>query len=242
MVDFLADVEPLKPSGTVRVATGIAGLDEATEGGYPKHSLIMLSGKCGTGRTTFGLQFLCAGAAIGEHGVFVTLEKEPPEVVAHASGYAWGVKDYFDKHTVSIVKPDMHRFDTFKKNLEDEIYRTGAKRLVIDSFSLISAYFQEDPYDVRRSIADLGRMARRLDCTTIIIEDILEGSPFLSYTGYKEFVVGGVIVLDIVKKDASTFARTLYVRKMAGTNHSLKLIPFEISSEGVTAYPDAEVF
>ena len=55
-------------------------------------------------------------------------------------------------------------------------------------------------------------------------------------------MVGGVIVLDIVKKDASTFARTLYVRKMEGTNHSLKLIPFEISADGITAYPDAEVF
>jgi len=232
----------LKPSGDGRVATGISGLDEAIEGGYPKDSLVMLSGKCGTGRTTFGLQFLCAGAAEGQHGVFVTLEKEPPEVVAHATSYAWGKKEYFDKRTVSIVKPDMHRFDTFKKNLEDEIYRNGSKRLVIDSFSLISAYFHEDPYDVRRSISDLGRMARRLDCTVIVIEDILEGSAYLSYTGYKEFVVGGVIVLDIVKKDASTFARTLYVRKMAGTNHSLKLIPFEISSDGITAYPDAEVF
>ena len=242
MVDLLADIKHLKTAKDARVTTGIAGLDESTDGGYPKHSLIMISGKCGTGRTTFGLQFLCAGAAIGEGGVFVTLEKEPPEVVAHASSYAWGVKEYFDKRTVSIVKPDMHRFDTFKKNLEDEIYRTGAKRLVIDSFSLISAYFHEDPYDVRRSIADLGRMARRLDCTTIIVEDILEGSPYLSYTGYKEFVVDGVIVLDIIKKDASTFARTLYVRKMAGTNHSLKLIPFEISTDGVTAYPDAEVF
>jgi len=229
-------------AGASRVATGIAGLDGVIDGGYPGSSLIMLSGKCGTGRTTFGMQFLFEGAKNGENGVFVTLEKEPPEVMAHAIGYSWGAKKHFEKKMVTVVKPDMHRFDSFKKALEEEIYRTGAKRLVIDSFSLISAYFHEDPYDVRRSISDLARMVRRLDCTALVIEDILEGSAYLSYTGYKEFVVGGVIVLDIVKKDASTFARTLYVRKMERTNHSLKLIPFEISSDGITAYPDAEVF
>jgi len=238
----LADTKHLTPPGNARASTGIAGLDEVLEGGYPISSLIMLSGKCGTGRTTFGLQFLMEGAKNGEKGVFVTLEKEPHEVMAHATGYTWDAKKHFEKKMVTIVKPDMHRFDSFKKALEEEIYRTGAKRLVIDSFSLISAYFHEDPYDVRRSIADLARMVRRLDCTALVIEDILEGSTYLSYTGYKEFVVGGVVVLDIVKKDASTFARTLYVRKMAGTNHSLKLIPFEISSDGITAYPDAEVF
>ena len=229
-------------SGASRIATGIAGLDEVIDGGYPTSSLIMLSGKCGTGRTTFGMQFLMEGAKRGESGVFVTLEKEPSEVMEHATGYDWGASAHFEKKMISIVKPDMHRFDTFKKTLEEEIYRVGAKRLVVDSFSLISAYFHEDPYDVRRSISDLARMMRRLGCTALIIEDVLEGSPFLSYTGDKEFVVGGVIVLDIIKKDASTFARTLYVRKMAGTNHSLKLIPFEISSGGITAYPDAEVF
>lgn len=222
--------------------TGISGLDEAMDGGYPKHGLIMLSGKCGTGRTTFGLQFLCDGAKGGERGVFVTLEKEAREILDHAQGFEWGSKEYFDKRMVSVVKPDMHRFDTFKKTLEDEIYRLGAKRLVIDSFSLISAYFHEDAFDVRRSISDIGRMMRRLGCTCIIIEDILEGSPLLSYTGYKEFVVDGVVVLDIIKKDASTFARTLYIRKMGRTSHSLKLIPFEISREGVIVYPEAEVF
>jgi len=240
-VDDLAGKDAVE-QGDSRIATGIAGLDEAISGGYPRSSLIMLSGKCGTGRTTFGLQFLIEGAKKGENGVFVTLEKEPQEVMAHAMGYSWEAKKYFEKKMVSVVKPDMHRFDSFKKALEEEIYRAGAKRIVIDSFSLISAYFHEDPYDVRRSISDLARMVRRLDCTAVVIEDILEGSAYLSYTGYKEFVVEGVIVLDIVKKDASTFARTLYVRKMAGTNHSLKLIPFEISSDGITAYPDAEVF
>ena len=167
-------------SGASRIATGIAGLDEAIEGGYPGSSLLMLSGKCGTGRTTFGLQFLMEGAKSGEKGVFVTLEKEPHEVMAHALGYSWGAKKHFEDKTVTVVKPDMHRFDSFKKALEEEIYRNNAKRLVIDSFSLISAYFHEDPYDVRRSISDLARMVRRLDCTALVIEDILEGSAYLS--------------------------------------------------------------
>ena len=222
--------------------SGIKGFDDVLGGGYPHAKLIMLSGRCGTGKTTFGMQYLYHGAKKeNENGVFVALEKEPSEIIESVSVFD-DLKQLVNAKKISIVKPDMHRFDTFKKALEEEVVRIGAKRLVIDSFSFISAYFHEDPYEVRRSIAELSRLVKRLNCTTIVIEDILEGSPFLSYTGYKEFVVGGVIVLDLVKKDPSTFARTVFIRKMTGVNHSLKLIPIEITGEGIVVYPDAEVF
>ena len=226
-----------------RVETGIFGLDELLEGGLPRNGLYMISGKCGTGKTTFGLQYLNHGAANkSENGVFVALEKGPDAIIASTKKFGWKFDELIRNDRLSVVKPDMHRFESFKKTLEDEIYRVRAKRLVIDSFSLISAYFHNDVYDVRRSIVELAEMGSRLGCTTLILADILEGSPLLSYKGYKEFVVSGVIVLDIVKKDPSTFARTLLVRKLADTNHSLKLVPIEISPEGIMAYPDAEVF
>ena len=195
MVSPLQDTAPVAASpGVERVPSGIPGLDEVIGGGLPKGSLTMLSGKCGTGKTTFGMQFVYFGAKEkGEQGIFVTLEKEPEELVEGAAAFPDFGKMVAEKK-ISIIRPDMHRFDSFKKSLEDEVSRTGAKRLVVDSFSLISAYFHEDPYDVRRSIFELSRLVKRMGCTAIIAEDIQEGSPYLSYNGYKEFVVSDVII------------------------------------------------
>jgi KaiC/GvpD/RAD55 family RecA-like ATPase len=237
-----SSVNAVEEGYSEKIPTGIPGLDDILGGGLPRASITMLSGKCGTGRSTFGLQFLCFGASKGEPGIYVTLEKETEEVLAHAKRFDWGAGKLSQNNSLSIVRPDMHKFDTFKKTIEEEVLRIGAKRLVIDPFSLVSAYFHEDPYDVRRSISELERMITRLDCTTILIEDVPEGSSQLSNSGFKEFVVDGVIVLDMTKKDPSSFARTLMVRKMTEANHSLKLVPLEISKQGIAVYPDAEVF
>lgn len=49
-------------TGSNRVKTGIFGLDEMMEGGIPRGNIILLSGTCGTGKSTFGMQYIYKGA------------------------------------------------------------------------------------------------------------------------------------------------------------------------------------
>ncbi|MGQ4872254.1 MAG: ATPase domain-containing protein, partial [Candidatus Thorarchaeota archaeon] len=64
-----------------RVKTGIPGLDELIEGGFPKGDTILVAGKAGTGKSILATQFLYRGAVdYGEPGVLVTLE-EPPRLI-----------------------------------------------------------------------------------------------------------------------------------------------------------------
>jgi KaiC/GvpD/RAD55 family RecA-like ATPase len=51
-----------------RVKSGIEGLDEVIEGGFPSGSLILLAGEPGTGKTVFSIQFLVKGAELNEPG------------------------------------------------------------------------------------------------------------------------------------------------------------------------------
>lgn len=41
----------------IRCSTAIPGLDEFIEGGFPRRRSILLSGTCGSGKTTMALQF-----------------------------------------------------------------------------------------------------------------------------------------------------------------------------------------
>ncbi|MCX8175276.1 MAG: hypothetical protein N3E51_03665 [Candidatus Micrarchaeota archaeon] len=225
-----------------RVETGIAGFDSMVEGGLPEGTLNLLAGKVGTGRNIFALQYLIHGAKKGEPGVYITLEKEPEDVIALAESFGWKAKELVSEKRLSVIKPDMHRFETLKQSIIDEIERLGAKRLVIKPFSLISAYFN-NVYDARKSLYELRREMQRLGCTALAVADVAEDSEAFSSSGYEEFVPNGVILLELItRKDSSSFVRTVFVRKMERTRHLLKRAPFEIGEDGIEVYPDAEVF
>jgi len=234
---------PASKDDIKRIQTGISGLDELIEGGLPRGGVTLLSGHCGTGKATFATQFIYHGAKEkNEPGVYITLEEEPEEVMGDVKRFGWDMEKLVKDKKISIIKPEITKFDTLKKTIEDEIDKIGAKRLVINPFGLIAAYFA-NVYDARKALASLRRQMQKLDCTALVVADIKEGEQTYSFTGYEEFVVTGVIVLDLAfKKESNSYVRTLFVRKMEKSNHSLKLVPLEIKPDGLVVYPDAEVF
>ena len=58
-----------------RLSTGVTGLDEVLMGGLIPARAYLVRGGPGVGKTMLGLHFLAAGAANGDHPLFVTLEE-----------------------------------------------------------------------------------------------------------------------------------------------------------------------
>ena len=54
-----------------RSPTGIPGLDELIEGGFPIPSTILVAGEPGTGKTTLGVQSLFHAAREGGVGIYL---------------------------------------------------------------------------------------------------------------------------------------------------------------------------
>ena len=65
--------------------TGIAGLDEITNGGIPRGRPTLICGGPGCGKTLFGIEFLVNGAMQGEPGVFVAFEERPEELAQNVT-------------------------------------------------------------------------------------------------------------------------------------------------------------
>src|SRR3989442_11595491 len=64
----------LRNDGEARVGTGVPGLDEMLEGGFPAGSLVTLAGRPGTGKTIFASQFLYQGARdVEQAGMYVSM-------------------------------------------------------------------------------------------------------------------------------------------------------------------------
>jgi len=219
-----------------RVQTGFPMLDKMLQGGLPAGSITLLSGACGTGKSTFAMQFLYNGAKYwDEPGVYVTLEEDPKKLIQNMDLFGWDVKGLIENKKLIVIKPEIYKFDSIKRIIEDAIEKIGAKRLVVDSYSVMLTYFS-DPYEVRNGLVQLDREIKKMDCTALVISDIKDNSEIFSTTGVEEFIVDGVIVLYLVKSERHPHEteRALAVRKMRATHHSLRPFAFDIGTRGIS--------
>lgn len=222
-----------------RISSGIPGLDKLIEGGFVKGSMILVSGKTGTGKTTFGIEFLVEGLKKGEKCIFISLEETPEEIKAIANYYGWNLEKFEKENLLEIMYLDplkISEIERLERNvfsyIIDEIKNMeNIKRLVMDPISVLEMYI-EYRKEFRKELLRLKRMLSYLECTSVLISEIQEGSESFSRLGIVEFVVDGIIKLDFVPI-GSLAGRHLLVRKMRMTKHDENLHPIEISKSGI---------
>ncbi|MCX6774304.1 MAG: hypothetical protein NTY68_04910 [Candidatus Micrarchaeota archaeon] len=225
----------MQMNSTERTSIGVPNLDKLMEGGLPKKTINLVSGSCGTGKSILALHFIYHGAKyLNEPGVYVTLEEEPEELIKNMKLFGWDVDELIETKKIVVIKPEIYKFDSLKQIINDTISKIGAKRIVIDPYSVLIGYFS-DMYMLRNGLVHLDHDIKKLDCTALIISDIKDGSDILSASGLEEYIVDGVIVLYLMKKPIYPFEafRALSIRKMRSTHHPLDLYPFEITEQGI---------
>lgn len=83
--------------GDDRVSTGVEGLDDAIQGGFPKNSTIILMGADGTGKESLVNKFMYQGLGEGEESMYVTLDGTPDDVRDDAEYHNWDFTEYDDR-------------------------------------------------------------------------------------------------------------------------------------------------
>jgi len=225
----------------LRIPTGIPGFDELVEGGFPERQVIMLTGSCGTGKSTFAMNFLVNGALNGETGVYVSLEENIEDNIKEMALFGWPIDSLMREKKLVIIKPELYDFEKLVESIEDIVSKLKAKRLVVDSSSLIGLYFK-DAFKVRKAMVQLNYVLKKVGCTSVVISEIKENEQALSTYGVEEFVADGVIVLYCQKKE-NLYTRALAIRKMRSTNHSMRVHPMQIKRPGgITVFASEEVF
>ncbi|MBU7018381.1 MAG: ATPase [Theionarchaea archaeon] len=232
-----------------RAKTGIPGLDEIIGGGYPQGTTILVCGGSGTGKTIFCTQFLHSGIIEqNEPGIFVTLEERPSDLREEMLSLGWDLAEHERNDDLIII--DGASLKTLMSpceyalsegfnvdNLVFEIYKgarkINAKRLVIDSLPGLELRFGELS-EFRKALSRLSFMLLELGITSLMTTESVDPS-LVSRYGIEEFVVRGVIILSL-EEEGFQLKRFLRVRKMRGTMHSLKSIPFEITEKGAVLY------
>jgi circadian clock protein KaiC len=222
-----------------KVKTGINGLDDVLDGGIPKGNIVLISGAAGTGKSLLALSFIYNGAKrYDETGVYLTMEEFPERMIENAKQMGYhDIEELIEKKKMAIVRSDVFDLDTLVSSVEDMIEQYKAKRLVIDSVTVLSA-FAEKPFMVRKSIFEIANMLKRNDVTAVFTggtESVREGEFGVSV---EEYAVDGIIRL-FHKVVGTQFVRAVGVIKMRGSSHSDTIHPLGISEKtGVNILKD----
>ena len=229
-----------------RVKTGVQGLDEMIQGGFPEGHLVVAMGSFGTGKTTLGLQFLMEGLKEGEHCIFISLEEDKDSVVKNASSFGWDLSEPISKKRLGLFKLEPSDAKTtitrIKSELPKFVKSFGAKRVVIDSVSLLNMMFTYES-ERRSNLFNLCQLLRSTGATTILTAEVKDENPRSSRDGLAEYTADGVLLLQSDEtRESGEVQLTVRVLKMRRTTHSRRVKPYSITDTGLVVHAGAEIF
>jgi KaiC/GvpD/RAD55 family RecA-like ATPase len=213
----------------LRLETGIYGLDQIIEGGFRDKSSIVCVGSSGTGKTTFGMQFLMHGIERGEQGLYVTMEESPEQIMKEAAWMGWDMKQHFEKSLFFIHL----RGKNFKKMIEEQLPQLVKARsdydiktrVVIDPMTPV-IWATQDKLMQRELIGKLFYTLKELGVVFATVEEHSRPGE----------TVGEDVLLPIYLADGAVhleyypiggaFNRTLKIIKMRGTYHGESVYPY----------------
>ena len=229
-----------------RIDVGIAGLDEMILGGVPERSLMVAIGSAGTGKTTFGLQFLTQALREGGTAVYITLEESEEAILSTAEEKGWPFREWVEADRLAVVSLDPIEMANSLASIRSDISRLvgefGADRLVLDSVSLLEMMY-DDPATRRSEVFDFARSLKRAGVTTMLTSEASEDNPYASRYGIVEYLVDAVFILQYVRP--SNFRETrlaVEIQKIRDANHSRETKPYEITNDGISVYRQANIF
>ncbi len=231
----------------IKKPTGIPGLDLMLKGGVPSGNQIILQGGPGVGKTLLGFEFLYRGAEKGENGILFSFEEDNEDIVQNAkSAFSsfTNIDSFIEKGKITILDSqdtkqyiqrnrdgNAYTFGSFISEIESMIRSHEAKRIVIDSISVIRLFIPE-LLDYRSLSISLSSVLKRNNITSLLlIEENNYEKPNVFYQP-ESYIYDGFISLFFTGNNSENRVPTIEIIKMRGTEHMYSGVPFEITDNG----------
>jgi len=224
-----------EPFSVERLKSGIDGLDELIGGGFLRPSNIYVVGEPGSGKTTFGTQFLCEGAKKGEKGIYFSTLGEPAFfALSYMSRF-----NFYDEEAFNNMAYFKDLYDEISKSTEPAagfetilriVEREKPKRVVIDSLTPL-AMRERDEIGYRATLFELLAKLKLNMCTTLMVGEIKKGGADI-----ESYLADSVITINSVLRGVE-YIKYLRIAKMRGVNHSKKIYAFQITQNGIEINP-----
>jgi circadian clock protein KaiC len=233
-------------SPEIRLKTGIGGLDDVLNGGLPKGHLYLVEGAPGTGKTTLAMQFLLAGIATGEKGMYVTLSESIRELRQVAGSHGWKIDDLVlyemvppeedlgsDAQYTVFHPSEVELADTITA-ITKQVEKENPDRIVFDSLSEFRM-LARDPLRYRRQILALKRYFAGRNSTVLLLDDGTADPKNIDLQ--LQSIAHGVVRLESRERDIGIKRRRMEVHKLRGSEFREGFHDYAIRKGGVDVYP-----
>ena len=220
-----------------KLKTGIPSFDVIAKGGLPVNRTTLVSGTAGSGKTVFAMQFLAAGIAQGEPGVFVTFEESPADIRTNMRSFGWNLEqwehdglftmvDASPDPEVEIIESGTFDLGALLARVQNAVKKIKATRVAVDSLGAVFAQFRDQSI-VRRELFRIASALKNMGVTAVLTAERPNDYGPIARYDVEEFIADNVMVLRNVLEDENR-RRTIEILKFRGTDHQKGEVPFTI--------------
>jgi len=213
------------------MSSGVPGLDQLVQGGFPKSWVVLLSGGPGSGKSIMCAQYLYEGAAKrNENGVYVMLEETTSRFLKNMASLGLDFTPLIGTKKVKFINVSplsTEREERYKALLKDyglspittsisfefsteklvetlsaAVKEINASRVVVDSITSFKIQLRDD-FGIRQNISELFKGLNETGCTSLVATEIKTGSLTESEFVVEEYLADGVIKLHRLVKGES---------------------------------------
>jgi circadian clock protein KaiC len=231
---------------TPRIRSGIPGLDEVLQGGLPREILLLIEGPPGSGKTTFGLQFLLQGVREGETCLLASNAETLEQLKSIAASHGWNLHDI---HVTEFTEPAETEDDEGSgytlfpeaevelgetlRHLFAEIERLRPTRLVLDTISVLRV-LAPTPGFYRHQLRRIRDFVLAQSCTTVMLD---EASGTSEKDLRSQTLADGILEFEHLDFKYGADRRQLRVRKLRGCSYFSGAHDFDIVTGGLIVFP-----
>jgi KaiC/GvpD/RAD55 family RecA-like ATPase len=228
-----------------RVHTGVTGLDEIIEGGYPEGRTMLILGTTGSGKTILGISYIQHACSEGKKSMIIAAEELPEDIILQSESVGKPLDKFYKNGTLLIDKVYEER-TMYAKELKD-IGIEGIDKLQTNIIGLLEKIPDEiesvlidnlgvftlnmSPNEFRGQFDSLILGLTKRNITAIIIMDISADNRTENIASYSVYGVFRTLIKDNPFTGARE--RLIEILKMRNTKISLDPIRFDISSKGI---------
>lgn len=226
-----------------KVKTYLVGLDEVLQGGLPANRTTVISGKAGTGKSIFGLEFLYRGALNGEPGIFVGFEEPIQQTRENAATLGLDIYSLENQNKLCIIEGYIENDMLLKGDfslkgllaiIAGKSEEMGARRIVIDALDVVLRLF-DSPREVRNEMHLLDKWLRASGLTVVMT--LRPSKTIVSpFEDFFDSLSDCIINLDARLVDQIS-TRRIRIVKYRGSAFGSNEYPYVITTEGIQVAP-----